>query len=244
MEEENKKEVEVKELTIMEKLYQEFPEEKIKNRIIKDGDKEKVLSYIPGADVIRRLNDCFGIIWDFKVVDKIIDVDIGQVAVLGELTVYQEVCGSLVKIKKQQWGSSQISCFHNGQVVSLGDDIKIATTDSLKKCASLFGIATYLYDDDKKDISSNTPIPITNETKGKLDGYRGKTESENKTITKSQVNSILKLCKDNNITKEKLLEVLQVKEMSEISYSVAASFIVDWKKFFPDEEKFTLKPSE
>ena len=235
--------IEVKELTMSERLSQEFPEEKIKNRIIYDCGKEKVISYVSGSDVIRRLNECFGLAWDFVVTDKIVDVDIGQVAILGSLTVTINTDGNVTKITKQQWGSSQIGCFNNGRVVSLGDDIKTATTDSLKKCATMLGVALYLYDGDEKgNISSSDPVPLTKESKQKLESYRNDNDEEKK-ITKSQINSIIKICKENNITKDKLFEVLKVKEMSEISYSVAASFIVNWNAFFKEEE-FKLQSDE
>lgn len=225
---------EEKELTVYERLCEKFPEDKIKNRIINDGQKEKVISYVIGADVIRRLNECFGINWSFTVIDKIIDVDLGQIAVLGELSMFDAEVG--VRIKKQQWGSSQISCFSNGRVISLGDDIKTATTDSLKKCATMFGVALYLYDGDERgNITNNAPTPVTKEAKDKIESYR----EDNKPITKAQTSSIIRISKDNNVPMEKILEILGVNDISKATYQKAASFIVEWKKILGLEEDKT-----
>ena len=40
-------------------------------------------------------------------------------------------------------------------VISLGDDLKAAATDSLKKCATLFGIGVHMYFEPPKVVSDN-----------------------------------------------------------------------------------------
>lgn len=110
------------------------PEQFIKER---EGRGGKVVKYVEGGYVVNKLNQAFGALnWEFKVLDRIID---GQdVVVHGALTVKDHVNG--YAITKEQYGQHQIA-----KNVPLGDTIKAAATDALKKCASLFGIALDVY---------------------------------------------------------------------------------------------------
>ena len=42
---------------------------------------------------------------------------------------------------------SEITKDDAGKIVSLGDDLKAAATDALKKCATLFGVGLHLYEE-------------------------------------------------------------------------------------------------
>jgi hypothetical protein len=47
---------------------------------------------------------------------------------------------------RQQFGGTQITRHSvTAEVISLADDLKAATSDALKKCASAFGVGLYLY---------------------------------------------------------------------------------------------------
>jgi hypothetical protein len=84
------------------------------------------------------LNDAFGAQWSFDVVRYEIRDEIGEVIVLGKLTA-----GDIVKT---QFGSSAITRTEDGgAVVSLGDDLKAAATNALKKAATLLGVGLHLY---------------------------------------------------------------------------------------------------
>jgi hypothetical protein len=51
-------------------------------------------------------------------------------------------------ITKMQFGVSQVTREKNGgALISLGDDLKAAATDSLKKCATFLGVGLHLYAD-------------------------------------------------------------------------------------------------
>lgn len=205
-------------LTLLESLSKEFPESKVKHRLIKDGEKEKVIDYVAGADVIRRLNECFDGQWNFEVKDKIVDIDIGQVAILGKLTTYMNER----IISREQWGASNIKCFSNGRIISLGDDIKIATTDSLKKCATMLGIALYLYDgDERDDVKSTDPAPVEKIEK-KIEELR---KATSKPATKAQLSTIIQLATKSGIDKDNLLKLLEVPDFDRLTYENAAKFI-------------------
>ena len=64
-----------------------------------------------------------------------------EVIIRGRLTVHAKH-GTIVK---EQFGSSAVKR-SNGNITSLGDDLKAATSDALKKCASLLGLALDLYE--------------------------------------------------------------------------------------------------
>ncbi len=123
-------------------LEQPFTTEQIKQRA---GNFGQTLDYIEGHAVIKRLNDAFEGQWSFQVRSH--DVLEAEVIVLGEL-----IAGN---ISKSQFGSSSITRAKNsGDIISLADDLKAATTDSLKKCATMFGVGLHLY--------SNEKFPVTN----------------------------------------------------------------------------------
>jgi hypothetical protein len=118
-----------------ELLERPFAPEQIKQRKGSFGDQ---LDYIEAAAVIQRLNDCFDAEWMFEIPEhRILD---DEVVVLGRLTA-----GG---IAKSQFGKSKITRSRSDQsIVSIGDDLKAAASDSLKKCATLFGIGLHLYRD-------------------------------------------------------------------------------------------------
>lgn len=114
-------------------LQTPFTSEQVKKR---KGLWGKTLDYIEGHSVIARLNEAFESDWSFTVVEHhILDE---EVVVLGRLTA-----GNIVK---EQFGSNKITKdSETGRVLCVGDDLKSAATDSLKKCASLLGVGLHLY---------------------------------------------------------------------------------------------------
>jgi recombination DNA repair RAD52 pathway protein len=137
----------------------------------KQGNTE--LSYIGGHTVIRMLNEAFSYRWSYEIVTEEIVPSLPKVnkyakpgegpepqppvaKVLGRLTVP----GLGVK---EQYGSKVII----GGATEQEASFKSASTDALKKCATLFGIGLELYDDDT--------IPENTSTGGS--GYQGKPSS-------------------------------------------------------------------
>jgi len=120
-------------------LQQSTPSEAIFTR---KGRGNKELSYVKQAYVTRTLNEVFGFDWDFDVLWE--QIGKGEVIVKGRLTVRTP---SGVTISKTQFGGSAIKrAKDEGKPFSVGDDLKAAASDALKKCASLLGIGLDLYE--------------------------------------------------------------------------------------------------
>src|SRR2546425_2129592 len=116
-----------------ELLEKPFSPDQIKQREGLYGD---VLDYIAGAAVIQRLNEAFNAEWTFEILEH--DIREKEVVVLGKLTAQG--------IAKCQFGKSKITRTKETKAeVSIGDDLKAATTDAIKKCATLFCVALHLY---------------------------------------------------------------------------------------------------
>lgn len=121
------------------------PSEFIKERPGKGG---RTFRYIEGGYVIARLNQIFSPIgWDFDVVNQ--QIEQTEVIVRGRLSIKDFKTG--FSIGKTRTGTKQRMAG-----VPLGDTIKAAETDSLKKCASHFGIGLDVYwqqlDEDKLKV--------------------------------------------------------------------------------------------
>jgi hypothetical protein len=112
----------------------------------------------------------------------------------------------------------------------LGDNIKAATTDALKKCATLIGVGLYLYDSESMkfpDISC--ACPVGNKKENTIESYR---ESVNKNASKAQISTIIKIIKENNIEESSVKERYGIDNFSDMSSSSASEFIVKWKELF------------
>ncbi len=121
-------------------VLQKTPKQHIYKRPGKGG---KEWEYVTGVYVKKMLNYTFGWKWNFEVVEHKVITDIGQVLVLGKLII----TGTDPQIIKMQWGRADIKFRKDNskQPLDLGNDLKAATTDALKKCASELGIASDIY---------------------------------------------------------------------------------------------------
>lgn len=136
---------EAKELTKLEgilplakALSEPTPKEFIKQRVGRGG---MTLDYVETGYVIRKLNEIFNGMWDFEIEDQQVGKE--QVWVKGKLTVWLM---KEVKIVKTQYGGHPIAKDRTtGAVIDIGDTLKAAASDSLKKCASMLGIAQDIY---------------------------------------------------------------------------------------------------
>ncbi len=120
-------------------LEKPFEPSQIKQRQGKFGH---ILDYVEGHVVTARLNEAFESNWSFEIVKYRIIKDPGEVLVLGKLTAEG--------VTKMAFGSKEIERSKDTKaIVSLGDDLKAASTDALKKAASLLGVGLYLYSDQR-----------------------------------------------------------------------------------------------
>lgn len=120
-------------------LLKKTPKAHIYERPAKGGGKWK---YVTGVYVKKVLNLMFGWDWSFEVKEYKFDLVVRQAYVLGRLTV---TSGGKTIIK-EQFGRVDIK-FKKGtdQPLDIGNDLKAATTDALKKCAAELGVASDVY---------------------------------------------------------------------------------------------------
>src|SRR3990167_238418 len=120
------------------------PPQFIKTRKGRGG---KEIKYIEGGYVVAKLNEVIGAPnWDFEVLEQGTterkngnpERIEGEVWVRGKLTIIDHKNG--YRVSKVQYGQHDIA-----KGVPLGDSFKSASTDCLKKCASLFGVALDVY---------------------------------------------------------------------------------------------------
>ena len=131
------------------------PDRHIRQRKARGG---QVVNYVEIGHVIRQLNLLFGHLWDFEILEeKVLD---DEVIVKGKLSVKSK--NMQVVITKMQYGSSEIKRFKESkQPISIGDDLKAAASDSLKKCASLVGIALDVYSGESFNAGDDQPQSST-----------------------------------------------------------------------------------
>ena len=134
-------------------LTKPFAGEVIKERA---GPHGKRLRYVDVHTVVERLNEGSDG-WSFEVVSHQILTD--EVIVLGRLT--------LEGLTKSAFGGALITRGDTGQPISIGDDLKAAAADALKKSASLFGVGLELYagkPNSEHTENRETPRPPANPT--------------------------------------------------------------------------------
>lgn len=134
-------------------ITQPIPSALIKKR---QGGGKMMLSYISGSTVIDYLNRAFDYLWSSEIVKswkeessdkfnpKYDDKPLPQAPVIHvqvRLTVYIPSESGYLQLHKDGFGSKEII----GSQSEQADSFKSASTDALKKAASLFGIGLELY---------------------------------------------------------------------------------------------------
>jgi hypothetical protein len=140
-------------------LFKKTPPKHVYQRPAKGGGK---WDYVTGTYVRKVLNLMFNFNWDFEVVEHKFDLQLKQAFVLGKLTVRTNE----KTIVKMQFGTKDIMFkkavdpdTNMRMPLDLGNDLKAATTNALKKCASELGIASDVYAPNEfKEIKVAIPI--------------------------------------------------------------------------------------
>jgi recombination DNA repair RAD52 pathway protein len=155
-------------------ILQKTPENYIKERPAKGGGRWK---YVTGGYIKKCLNLMFGFDWDFEILEN--QILFGEVVIKGKLTART---GNKT-IVKMQYGNKDIvykkqtpeqeKNNEERQPLSIGNDLKAAATDSLKKCAAELGIAQDIYNTDEfqEYIVDSTDIDELNH---RLEALKGK----------------------------------------------------------------------
>lgn len=129
------------------------------------------LTYITGEQATTRLNETIGFLnWSFRIIEHGIHAEADECWVLGELTVTLD--GRTVT--RQQFGSQKVKRSRSsGTPLDIGFDLKGAATDALKKCASLIGVALYLWKKEPPAGLGNGGQPANGAGAGGPQGGRG-----------------------------------------------------------------------
>ncbi len=144
----------------LQHILKRTPEQYVKKRPAKGGGQ---WSYVTGGYVKKCLNLMFGWDWDFEVITE--QILHGEVVVKGRLT-----CRTAGKqIVKMQFGNKDIVFKKQTPQeiekgldripLSIGNDLKAASTDCLKKCAAEIGIAADVYNsEDFREILVDSSV--------------------------------------------------------------------------------------
>lgn len=139
-------------------LLKKTPQHYIRKRPAKGGGEWE---YVSGGYIRKVLNLMFGWDWSFEIMEQM--VLHGEAIVKGKLT-----CTSNGRaIVKMQFGNKDIiyKKLQQGETertpLSIGNDLKAAATDALKKCAAELGIAADIYNKAEfKELAVETPAQI------------------------------------------------------------------------------------
>ena len=122
---------------VVSECHVPFPADAIKIRN-DAGTGGKDLSYVGHPDYTRRLDRLFPFAWSFHT--EVVGLTDTTVGVKGSLSITLED-GRV--ITRENYGHGNIN-----RGFPLGDAMKTACVDALKKCCSMFGIGLHLYDGD------------------------------------------------------------------------------------------------
>lgn len=119
------------------------------------GRGKQTFRYVPIAWFIQQLNLVFRHQWDFEILDHEVLEKVKQIWVKGKLTVIGE---DGVVVSKTQYGGSDIKyAREGGGVIDIADDLKSASSDCLKKCATLLGFAGDVYSGAREGLTEAAP---------------------------------------------------------------------------------------
>jgi recombination DNA repair RAD52 pathway protein len=142
----------------LKQLLKRTPKQYVHTRPAKGGG---TWDYVTGGYVRKVLNIMFGWNWSFEILDN--QILHGEVIVKGKLT-----CTSGgTTIVKMQYGNKDVICKKGTDIpISIGNDLKAAATDALKKCAAELGIAADIYNKmDFKEVAVDTTEVTLHEIK-------------------------------------------------------------------------------
>lgn len=136
------------------------------------------LTYIPVSEVINRLNKVLGVDkWSFEIIVCNRDVIDPEYIVAHVRLTWHADADRSTAICRDGYGGQKIKRTKQGDIVDLGDEMKGAVSDALKKAAQTLGVGLYLArSDEAMDIEeameSSPPLPeIDTEILSKWDKF-------------------------------------------------------------------------
>lgn len=122
-------------MNMYQQLTEPFPQE-MERSLNKGGAN---LTYIPVSEVINRLNKVVGVDkWSYSVKSW---QQLGN-AIVAHVTLIAEIEGNTVA--RDGVGGQKIKMTKQGEPLDIGDEVKGAVSDALKKAAQAFGVGLYL----------------------------------------------------------------------------------------------------
>ena len=122
-------------MNIYQQLSDPFPQE-MERSITKSGVS---LVYIPVSEVINRMNKVLGVDkWSYSVRSW---QQLGN-SIVAHVTVTAEIDGNT--ISRDGVGGQRIKMTKQGEPVDIGDEVKGAVSDALKKAVQTLGVGLYL----------------------------------------------------------------------------------------------------
>lgn len=184
----------------IQKIWNSTPERYKYTRPAKGGGS---WTYVKGSYVRKVLDSVFGFNWSFDIETSLAEAFevakmTGSVVVKGTLKGKVKSDGEWVELTKTQFGRADVKWKMTGQApnrrkvideytgspipLDIGNDFKAATTDCMKKCASLFGIGADVYEADEfmavEIIGSDEAKSSAKATKKKLEKMKKEVKVE------------------------------------------------------------------
>ena len=140
--------------TQQERLSAKF-DESVHRSMLKGGTR---LTYIPVAAVIQRLNEVLGVdAWSLKIVSvyrDATDPDFIVAHIMLTAEFEREV------VTRDAVGGQRIKRTRDGGIIDLGDEMKGAVSDALKKAAQTLGVGLYLTGVDEHHTETPSSAPV------------------------------------------------------------------------------------
>ena len=131
-------------MSVFNDLSEPFPRE-VERQLKKGG---ATLTYIPVSEIITRLNKVLGVdMWSYKIIcceRDALDPDFIVAHVELSATFVPTNDAPALTVVKHGNGDQKIKRTKNGDIVDLGDEMKGAVSDALKKAAQHLGVGLYL----------------------------------------------------------------------------------------------------
>ncbi len=171
-------------------LYQElsspFPPE-MERELRKGGAS---LTYIPVSEVITRLNKVLGVeAWSMRIIScerDSIDTEFIVAHVTLDAIIINDK-GEHVMVHRDGIGGQKIKRTKQGDIVDLGDEMKGAVSDALKKAAQTLGIGLYLSrSEEAMDIEAHIDASAETSTAPEVTTQWDAFVSITKTLSKEQ----------------------------------------------------------
>lgn len=158
---------------MMQMLSEPFPPEM--ERVLRKGGTP--LTYIPVSEVITRLNKVLGVDqWSFEIVSCNRDaIDPDYIVAHVRLSWHIDQTRPEATIHRDGYGGQKIKRTKQGEIVDLGDEMKGAVSDALKKAAQTLGVGLYLARSEEAieidEVITASQAPVSSEETARLEKW-------------------------------------------------------------------------